>query len=37
MSPRAYYGDNDPYTVQWLKNLIQKQLITSCEVEAYLA
>ncbi len=29
----AYYGDNDLYAVQWLKNLIQKQLITPGEVD----
>ncbi len=33
MPPRAYYNENNSYAVQWLKNLIQKQLITTGEVD----
>ncbi len=33
LMPSAYYNEIDPYAVQWLKNLIQKQLITPGEVD----
>lgn len=33
LMPYAYYNEIDPYAVQWLKNLIQKQLIIPGEVD----
>jgi DNA (cytosine-5)-methyltransferase 1 len=33
MRPRTRYNEPDPYAAQWLRNLIQKQLITPGEVD----
>src|ERR1700719_5303738 len=34
MAPKIYYNENDPYCVEWLKNLIAAKLIPDGDVDA---